>query len=70
MSIDQVLRYNPLPTCEMEAAEAIKAAAGESDPYFAIIIAIAYGVILGKRQDRARRKGKHHDAKDARKESR
>ena len=69
MSIDQVLRYNPLPTCEMEAAEAIKAA-GESNPYFAIIIAIAYGVILGKRQERARRKGKHHDAKDARKESR
>lgn len=57
MSINQLLVLQPLPFCEREAAEAI-IEEGEHNLYFSVSLAIAYGIIFGKRQERAKRKGK------------
>lgn len=57
MSLEELLLQQPLPFQEMDAAKII-ARAGDGNIAFSIIIAMAYGIILGKREERAKRKGK------------
>ena len=60
MDFEQMLLKQPTPFDEVEAARKIKRI-GEGEELWTIILAIAYGVILGKGEERARRAGRRSE---------
>lgn len=60
MDFEHMLLQQPLPFDEVEAARKIKRI-GEGEELWTIFLAIAYGIILGKREERAHRAGRRNE---------